>query len=495
MKSFILFLIVLLLLASSAEAQWGYGTPAQYVIGQTDFSGHYAATTQAGLSGPAGVAIDLEHGKLYVGDCDNHRVLRYSYPLTANGASAEVVFGQQNFTTDDPQTYFNNTGFWPAPTAAQILYPMSLAVDHGDLWVCDEYNRRIVKYSSAWSLSTNGPDADVVLGQKDMVSRDMGVTEKYFLPWSICIDANRTLWVADPGAARILRFDSAYGLSNWAVAKQVIGQPDFTTGTLPSSPSASVIALPSSVWVDGTTLWVCDRDFNRVLRFDDAAAKGNGGTADGVLGQTTFTTNNPATTQSEFIRPYSVCVDNAGTVYVADQGNIRVMIYKKGAQKTNGASADWLLGQIGFYSFSARVDSIGFGGTYSVHQITIDTVNAKLLATDMVSARVLAYAASGTLGVRNPGTGAYPGSFILHQNFPNPFNPLTNIVYSIPKECNVSLIVYDLLGREITRLIQGTKLRGEYSITWNAANVPSGIYYYRLVAGTFVQTKKMVVMK
>jgi len=88
-----------------------------------------------------------------------------------------------------------------------------------------------------------------------------------------------------------------------------------------------------------------------------------------------------------------------------------------------------------------------------------------------------------------------PYNYQLFPNYPNPFNPATKITYSIPKETHVSVIVYDLLGREVTRLIQETKLRGEYSVTWNATNVPSGVYYCRLVAGSFVETKKMVVMK
>ena len=88
-----------------------------------------------------------------------------------------------------------------------------------------------------------------------------------------------------------------------------------------------------------------------------------------------------------------------------------------------------------------------------------------------------------------------PVRLALEQNYPNPFNPSTRISYSIPHASDVSLIVYDLLGREVARLVQGTKPPGDYSVTWNAANVPSGVYYCRLVAGSFVETKKMVVMK
>jgi len=88
-----------------------------------------------------------------------------------------------------------------------------------------------------------------------------------------------------------------------------------------------------------------------------------------------------------------------------------------------------------------------------------------------------------------------PSGFRLSDNYPNPFNPETKINFSVPGERFVSLAIYDVLGREVATLVRERKQRGEYSITWNAAGQPSGVYFYRVVAGTFVQTKKMVLMK
>jgi hypothetical protein len=65
----------------------------------------------------------------------------------------------------------------------------------------------------------------------------------------------------------------------------------------------------------------------------------------------------------------------------------------------------------------------------------------------------------------------------------------------VPKESYITLKVYDLLGKEVAIVAQGTKEAGEYSVVWNADNVPSGVYFFRLQAGTFVQTNKMVLMK
>jgi len=88
-----------------------------------------------------------------------------------------------------------------------------------------------------------------------------------------------------------------------------------------------------------------------------------------------------------------------------------------------------------------------------------------------------------------------PKSYNLAQNYPNPFNPVTTIKYSIPKTSNVLIKVFDVLGNEITILINEEKPVGTYELNWNAANLPSGVYFYRLQAGSFVETKKMILLK
>jgi hypothetical protein len=93
-----------------------------------------------------------------------------------------------------------------------------------------------------------------------------------------------------------------------------------------------------------------------------------------------------------------------------------------------------------------------------------------------------------------------PLGFYLKQNFPNPFNPSTKIKFTIPQDLNretqdVKLVVYDVLGNEIATLVNEEKPSGSYSVELNATSLPSGIYFYRLQAGDFIKTKKMVLMK
>ncbi len=94
-----------------------------------------------------------------------------------------------------------------------------------------------------------------------------------------------------------------------------------------------------------------------------------------------------------------------------------------------------------------------------------------------------------------------PKVFALEQNYPNPFNPTTVIAYQLPTASNVSLKVYDVLGKEVMTLVSGRQDAGSYNYTLNASNLSSGVYFYRLQAGTtngassFVQTKKMMLVK
>jgi len=88
-----------------------------------------------------------------------------------------------------------------------------------------------------------------------------------------------------------------------------------------------------------------------------------------------------------------------------------------------------------------------------------------------------------------------PKTFSLSQNYPNPFNPSTSIRYELPVLSKVKIMIYDILGREITTLINETRPAGRYEIKWNASRFSSGVYFYRIQAGNFVQTKKLLLVK
>ena len=88
-----------------------------------------------------------------------------------------------------------------------------------------------------------------------------------------------------------------------------------------------------------------------------------------------------------------------------------------------------------------------------------------------------------------------PSSYTLDQNYPNPFTPSTTLRFSLPETADVSLKVFDLLGRNVATLIADRMTAGQHSVDFDATNLPSGTYVYRLEAGSFSQTKTMVLAK
>jgi len=106
----------------------------------------------------------------------------------------------------------------------------------------------------------------------------------------------------------------------------------------------------------------------------------------------------------------------------------------------------------------------------------------------------LAYTAKGVSDLSEDKANV-PFAYSLKQNFPNPFNPSTKIKYSIPQISNVVLKIFDVLGNQVETLVSEEKPVGTYEITWYAEGLPSGVYFYQLKAGNFIETKKMILLK
>ena len=100
----------------------------------------------------------------------------------------------------------------------------------------------------------------------------------------------------------------------------------------------------------------------------------------------------------------------------------------------------------------------------------------------------------GPVGIQGSDLGV-PSQFELKQNYPNPFNPATSISYAIPQSSLVTLKIYDVLGKEVARLVNETKAAGYYNVNFDATNFGSGMYFYKIEAGNFTQTKRMLLIK
>jgi hypothetical protein len=88
-----------------------------------------------------------------------------------------------------------------------------------------------------------------------------------------------------------------------------------------------------------------------------------------------------------------------------------------------------------------------------------------------------------------------PGSFELSQNYPNPFNPTTTIRYALPNYSDVSLVVYSSLGQRVATLIQESQQAGYHEVSFDGSGIASGVYYYRLQAGSFVKTNRLILIR
>jgi len=128
---------------------------------------------------------------------------------------------------------------------------------------------------------------------------------------------------------------------------------------------------------------------------------------------------------------------------------------------------------------------------WSVRCLTIDSYGYVYIGTDRGG---VFRSIQSTTDVLDPNENT-PLSYFLKQNFPNPFNSTSVIKYSIPKSSQVSLKIFNTLGQELETLVNEEKPIGTYELNWNAANLPSGVYFYRLQAGSFVQTRKMILLK
>ena len=88
-----------------------------------------------------------------------------------------------------------------------------------------------------------------------------------------------------------------------------------------------------------------------------------------------------------------------------------------------------------------------------------------------------------------------PEAFALHGAYPNPFNPQTTIRYDVPESAQVRLAVYDVLGRQVRVLVDGTREAGTHEVTFDASSLPSGVYVYRIEPGSYAATRTMLLMK
>jgi sugar lactone lactonase YvrE len=392
-----LFLVVVALSCLAAydtQAQFPNFPAADRVLGTADFTTAGSTTaTPSTMNFAPGVTVDPVSGKLFVSSNSLHRVMRFGAAASlANGASAETVFGQLNFSGESAGS-----------TATSLNNNYGIHVDRsGRLWVADYGNNRVLMFQGASVLPGFGSTPDRVFGQPNLTTVTAGTSAiKMSGPNSVWVDAADNLWVSDSVNSRILKFAAVSSLASGAAATRVLGQPDFTTNTHGTTAQKFYGLL--GVTVDGAgRLWVTDANNNRVLRFDDAATLGNGAAASGVLGQPGFVTFNTGTTAQSINTPTGVVVDGTGTLYLAEYFNHRVLIFKNAAAKANGAAADGVIGQP---DFTTNTGARSERNLAAPHGLALDEAG-RLWVADTNNRRILRFSPDTSAAV--PAVGRVP---------------------------------------------------------------------------------------
>jgi len=264
------------------------------------------------------------------------------------------------------------------------------------------------------------------------------------------------------------------------------------TGNVGVSPGS---AVTDNGTISGTTSiadGVADQaQLDLTTAYNDAAGRTADTTIGSELGGTTLARG--------------VYVSAAGTFAITDTLTLSgtatdVFIFKMATTLTTGSASSVILagGALASNVFwqvgsSATIDGLFKG---NILALTAITQNGGASTNIRALARNSFVTVSGVSALSlDPQTSAMPKDFALTQNYPNPFNPATVFSFSIPAQSLVSLKVYDVLGREVSVVLFQEMPAGKYSRQWNAAALPSGVYFYRLEAGTFAATKKLLLLK
>lgn len=343
LRKFTVLMVMLIGTASMIMAQIPNTPSAVSVLGQENFTTGGSGLSSVKLNGPNGVAVDPVTGKVFVADRANHRVLRWASDEALNtGAAAEAVLGQADFTT-------STSGL----NEMKMNNPIGLHIDlEGRLWVGDFGNRRVLRFDNASQLSSSSP-ANGVLGQPDFTTNSAGNTAvKLGGPVGVYVDYTGTLWVTDWSNHRVVFYHQAATLSNGSPANGVLGQADF--GVAVGATTQTGMKNPNDLYVDPQgRLWVSDAANRRVLRFDNARNLPNGAPANGVLGQTGFTSDVSAVTQNGFTNLRFVTGDHSGRLYVMQENSHRIVVFENAALLPDGAPADYIWGQPDFTTGTA----------------------------------------------------------------------------------------------------------------------------------------------
>ncbi len=398
---------------------------------------------------PMGIAVDPASGAVYVADTLNHRVLGFSdYLAFSTGAAASLVLGQSDFIS-------TNAGGPSTGRADAFNHPTGLAVDaSGNLYVADTANHRILRFAKPtmnWPGEGARQQPDLVIGQTSLntVTANQGGTasastlsfptaanvQNQTNPARVGLefDPNGNLWVTDFGNHRVLRYPAASlgnGASNAPAADLVLGQPDFTTTTVPSNSglaarqNKAVVRNPSSIaFVPNANLLCVGDALGRVLVYTNPGA--NAQPAARILGVPTQSQATQGITVAQNViaaGTSGVFAADADTVAVIDSNNNRILLYppfSTWASETPQFSPNAAV-VVGQDNFSGKGPNRGTGipgDTRFNRPIDATAAGGKIWVVDSFNHRVLRHNSGSGLVISN--AEAVLGQVAMNAGAPN----------------------------------------------------------------------------
>lgn len=412
----------------------------QAVIERTGVFGHELRT----LSKPRDIAIHPVSGKVFVAEAGDNPmgVARYSsYASLLSGALPEAwVCERQSAASVD--------------VGGGLYMAHGLSIDaQGRLWVADPITRAVYRYDNASTIGAWTPASARLGGVSGNAANQM------LAPMDVYADPQGRVWVADRDNHRVLRFDNAANKANGAAADGVLGQSGFGQAVVGSPPTSSNMYHPSGIVGDGAgNIWVADTGNNRVLRFNNAAAKANGGALNGLLGQTTSGWSGAGLGFNGLDQPLQLAWQSGGHLWVSEAGNNRIMRFKNALTLANGAPATEIIGQPDCWHNDTRPDLhhvVEPGG------MTVDPLG-RLWVADREGNRVMRFS-PGELVIKS-------ASLTAQNKFRVQYSSIAGAQYDIESSPDLQFWSYE-----------GTQVAGDNLTEWSTAQaIQGGRRFYRV---------------
>ncbi len=347
-------------------------------------------------------------------------------------------------------------------------------LNSGDIayYIKTDLNRNVYVTGTSTALSTGSDYLTIKYtpnGDSSWVARYSGTTAINEIPQGFAVDKNGNVYVTGFSRGPSNSTDFATIKYNTNGVQQWVAIYDSTGGQdIPEDLEADDAG---NVYVTGRTRINSSYNDFATIKYNSA----------GIRQWVAIYDNVP---ESRDDYGYDLVLDALGNVYVT------------GNSQESGTNRDALTikyNNSGIQQWVARYDETNSEETLGIVLDESNNIYTTGHSTG-VNSDYLTIKYSQSVGI-NQISGAVPENFVLSQNYPNPFNPETVIGFQIPEYSFVSLKVYNILGNEIATLANEKIPAGEYSVEWNASNISSGTYYYKLESGKFSDTKRMVLVK